>query len=295
MQADFGKLYVKCVQISPESVIMDTVELQKGPERKMKIFDVHVHIYPDKIADKASASVGAFYGIPMHGSGTLEDCLRQQDEGGFTRFAAHSVALTPHHVDSINRFIRSAHAQHPERIVPFAAIHPEMEDVEATVREIVGQGFKGIKIHPDMQKFRVDDPAAAPMMEAIEGRLPLLIHCGDYRYDYDGPKRILNLRRQHPRLQIICAHFGGWSEWNRAEELLPGNGLFIDTSSTLFKWPAERATEAIHRFGVENVLFGTDYPMWKPREELERFMQLRLSDAEREDILWNNAQRILQL
>ena len=262
----------------------------------MKIFDVHVHIYPDKIAEKASASVGAFYdGIPMHGSGTLEDCLRQQDEAGFTRFAAHSVALTPHNVGSINRFILSAQAQQPERIVPFAAIHPEMEDMEATVRDIVNQGFRGIKIHPDMQKFRVDDPAAAPMMEAIEGRLPLLIHCGDYRYDYDGPQRILNLRRQHPKLQIICAHFGGWSEWNRAEELLPGNGLFIDTSSSLFKWPAERAAEAIHRFGVENVLFGTDYPMWNPKEELERFMQMRLTDAEREDILWNNAQRILQL
>ena len=96
----------------------------------MKIFDVHVHIYPDKIAEKASASVGAFYdGIPMHGSGTLEDCLRQQDEAGFTRFAAHSVALTPHNVGSINRFILSAQAQQPERIVPFAAIHPEMEDM----------------------------------------------------------------------------------------------------------------------------------------------------------------------
>ena len=43
------------------------------------------------------------------------------------------------------------------------------------------------------------------------------------------------------------------------------------------------------------MLFGTDYPMWNPKEELERFMQMQLTDAEREDILWNNAQRILQL
>ena len=43
----------------------------------MKVFDIHVHIYPDKIAEKASDSIGVFYdGIRMHGNGTLRDCLR---------------------------------------------------------------------------------------------------------------------------------------------------------------------------------------------------------------------------
>ncbi len=262
----------------------------------MRIFDVHVHIYPDKIAEKASESIGAFYdGIRMHGNGTLTDCLRQMDEGGVERFAAHSVALTPHNVESINRFILEAQRQAPERLVPFAAIHPDMPDMQATVDGIVEQGFRGVKIHPDMQKFRVDDPQVAPMMEALSGRLPLLIHCGDYRYDFDGPRRILNLRRNFPRLQIICAHFGGWGEWDSAMELLPGNDLIVDTSSSLYRWDAGRATEAVHRFGVENVLFGTDYPMWSPREELQRFMQLGLTDREREDILWNNAARLLKL
>ena len=35
--------------------------------------------------------------------------------------------------------------------------------------------------------------------------------------------------------------------------------------------------------------------MWNPREEIERFMQLDLTDAEREDILWNNAARLFNL
>ena len=262
----------------------------------MRVFDIHVHIYPDRIAEKASESIGAFYdGIRMHGNGTLTDCLRQMDEGGVERFAAHSVALTPHNVASINRFILEAQQKAPERIVPFAAIHPDMEDMQATVDGIVAQGFRGVKIHPDMQKFCVDDPQVAPMMAALSGRLPLLIHCGDYRYDYDGPQRILNLHERFPRLQIICAHLGGWGEWDSAAELLPGHGLIVDTSSTLYRWPAGKATEAVRRFGVENVLFGTDYPMWSPREELQRFMQLDLTDREREDILWNNAARLFQL
>lgn len=259
----------------------------------MKIFDIHVHIYPDRIAEKASASIGSFYdGLPIHGDGSLGDCIRRMDEGGVTRFAAHSVAMTPHNVESINRFIRSAWEQYPERIVPFAAIHPDMEDPQAAVDGIVAQGFRGVKVHPDIQGFELDGDRAAGIMEALAGRLPLLIHAGDPRYDFDGPRRILRLHRRFPKLQLICAHFGGWSEWDEAMELLPGHGFMIDTSSSLYKLPPEQAVEMIHRFGAENVFYGTDYPMWTPADELGRFLRLKLTDREREDILWNNAARL---
>lgn len=263
----------------------------------LKIFDVHVHIFPHKIAEKAAGSIGDFYdGLPMHANGMLETALSMMDNAGVAAFAAHSVALTPHNVDRINEFLLSAKARLGARMVPFAAIHPEMEDMQAAVDKIVAQGFQGVKIHPDMQRFAVDDPHVAPMMEAIAGTgLPLLIHSGDYRYDFDGPQRLLNLRRNFPGLNMFCAHFGGWSEWDRAVELLPGNGIIVDTSSSLYHLSAEQATKAIRRFGAENVLFGSDYPMWDPKEEVERFMRLELSDKEREDILWNNAARLFQL
>ena len=263
----------------------------------MKIFDIHVHVFPRNLAQRAADNIGAFYdGIYMHGDGTLERAVEMMDAAGITAFAAHAVALTPHSIDHINNFILSAKETVGDRLIPFAAIHPDAEDLQVTVDTIVAQGFRGIKIHPDMQKFVVDDPSVAPMMEAIAGRLPLLIHCGDNRYDYDGPQRIIKLHANFPKLQIICAHFGGWGEWDRALELLPGQeGLLFDTSSSLYKWPAEKATEAVHRFGVENMLYGTDYPMWEPAGELERFMRMRLTDREREDILWNNAARLFGL
>ena len=94
---------------------------------------------------------------------------------------------------------------------------------------------------------------------------------------------------------MICAHFGGWMEWESAAAQLPGHGLTVDLSSSLFHWQPEQAAEVIHRFGAKNVLYGSDYPMWNPAEELARFMKLPLTDAEREDILWNNAARLLQL
>jgi len=262
----------------------------------MKIFDIHVHVYPDKIARKASQSIGDFYdGFEIHGNGTLENYLEHADRMGIARFAAHSVAMTPHNAERINEFIMEAYRKYPDRVVPFAALHPDAENIGDVVDSLVEQGFRGVKIHPDIQKFELDGERARPMMEALEGRLPLLIHCGDYRYDFDGPRRILSLHERYPRLQMICAHFGGWMEWDKAVELLAGHKLVVDCSSSLYQWTPEQAERAIRAFGTKNVLYGTDYPMWTPEEELERFMRIPLSEEERADILWNNAARLLQL
>ena len=69
--------------------------------------------------------------------------------------------------------------------------------------------------------------------------------------------------------------------------------MFVYTSSTLFKVDVKRAKELIDIFGIEKVLFGTDYPLWNVEEELERFMKINLSENERKQILWDNAAGLL--
>ncbi|MEI5604451.1 amidohydrolase family protein, partial [Streptomyces brasiliscabiei] len=55
------------------------------------------------------------------------------------------------------------------------------------------------------------------------------------------------------------------------------------------------ARELICAYGAERVLFGTDYPMWNPAQELERFLALRLPQRDEENILYNNAARLFGL
>ena len=55
----------------------------------------------------------------------------------------------------------------------------------------------------------------------------------------------------------------------------------------------EKAKELIVAYGTERVLFGTDYPMWTPEEEIARFMALPLTDEEREMILHENFERFI--
>ena len=150
----------------------------------MDIIDFHAHIYPDKIAEKASHSVGEFYSIPMNKIGSVDTLLKSGGEAGVGMFVVQSVATVSRQVQSINDFIHAACQEHPDRLIGFGTIHPGLENPVDEIERCVKLGLHGIKIHPDVQRFHMDDPSMYPIYEAIEGRLPILIHCGDYRYDF---------------------------------------------------------------------------------------------------------------
>ena len=133
------------------------------------------------------------------------------------------------------------------------------------------------------------------MYEKLEGRLPVICHMGDEVKRYSAPKKLAKVIEAFPDLKIIAAHMGGYSEWEDAEKYVIGKNVWVDTSSTLFALAPEKVVDLIHKHGVDRVLFGTDYPMWRPDEELERFMKMDLTEEEREKILWKNAAEFLAL
>ena len=57
----------------------------------------------------------------------------------------------------------------------------------------------------------------------------------------------------------------------------------------------EKTVEIIRRYGAERVLFGTDFPMWSPVKELDRFMRLSLTDDEKRMILGENVRKVYEL
>ena len=55
------------------------------------------------------------------------------------------------------------------------------------------------------------------------------------------------------------------------------------------------AKKMIDTLGLERVMFGTDFPVKTLDTEIERFFAIDLTEREREDILYNNAARFLNL
>ena len=259
------------------------------------IIDIHAHVFPDKIAVKASENTGKFYGLPRGYDGTVSQLTAFQDEAGIDMACIHSVAVTPHSVGSINRFISDTALRNRNRFIGFGAIYPGAEDIPEVISEAKELGLKGFKIHPDIQQFALDSMEAMDMFAELENSgMPVLIHTGDKRFHNSRPEQTERVLRTFPGLTCICAHLGGWSEWDDAvRHLARYENAWFDTSSSLGFITREHALRVIHSYDTDRLMFGTDYPMWRPKEELERFMGLGLTDEENEKILEKNARRLL--
>lgn len=259
----------------------------------MEIIDCHAHIYPEKIAAKAVEGISSFYSIEMTGMGTAENLIADGSEAGITGYLVHSVATSPKHVETINDFIAEECAKYPF-FYGFGTSHQDHPDKVKEAERAALMGLKGIKLHPDTQGFDIDDKRMLELYDYMQDKgLVLLLHTGDYRYDHSHPRRLKNILHMFPKLTVIGAHFGGWSIPDLALEYLENENCYVDTSSSIMYTGKKRAAELIKKYGSERVLFGSDFPMWSPAEELETVMSLGLTDGEYENILYKNAKRIL--
>ncbi len=255
------------------------------------VADAHCHVYPDAIAEKAADNTGVFYDVGHELDGRVGTLVAASRLAGVDHCVIQSVATSPRQVGSINRFIAATVAAGDGFFTGLGTLHPDSEDQRYEVERIVSLGLHGVKLHPDIQRFRLDDPKAMAIFAlCVEYDLPVLLHTGDKRYDYSNPNRLLPVLERFPTLRVVGAHLGGWSIWEEAVARLKGiPNLWFDCSSTFAwvdKWKVKTLIEAL---GADRVLWGTDYPMWTPKTELDTFLSLGFDDASARKILWENA------
>ena len=133
----------------------------------MKIYDAHCHIYPDGLGRKAVWAVDSFYGgLPTeHYDGTAGALISSGSERGITHFIVHAVATKPSQVSTINRFLSKAMGASGGSFTALCTMHVDAENVEKDFEELLALGLRGVKLHPDIQKFQADSPKAMRIYE----------------------------------------------------------------------------------------------------------------------------------
>ncbi|MBQ8134966.1 MAG: amidohydrolase family protein [Clostridia bacterium] len=260
----------------------------------MFAIDCHDHVYNKRIAPRAVQSVGEFYDVKMNCSGIADELIKISVNSPVKKFVINAVALSPKPVCKLNDFIAGECGKHSE-FTGLGTLHPDMDGMEEELERIIALGLHGIKLHPDSQCFDMDCDKAMKMYEKIEGRLPILMHCGDYRSDRSHPKRLVNILNAFPDLTVVGAHFGGWSVFDEAVPYLKDRNCPLDISSSIPFIGIGKVSELIKLYGADRLMFGSDFPMWNPVKEYEAFMQIDMDDDEREKILWKNAARVFNI
>lgn len=261
----------------------------------MKIADIHAHVFPDALAERAAASIGSFYRCEMPFSARMDILKEQHEKAGISCGVISNSAVNAKQVWNLNNFLAQAARENPGYIA-FGSVYPGMDGVEEELDRMMELGLRGVKIHPDFQKLPIDEECGIETYRAIARRdLPVLFHMGDDRYDFSSPERLTNLLRRVPELRVIAAHFGGWTAWERSYAHPQPENVLYDTSSTTPLVEREFVLRMLDKFGPERFLFGTDFPMWEPKAMVEQFRSLGLDEATLETVFYGNFRKLLGL
>lgn len=278
------------------------------------IIDFHTHTFPDKIAAAALDKLKqASHSVPFT-NGTVGGLQASMHQAGIDHSVVLPVATNPLKVSSMNDVSLRLTGQNG--LLYFGCIHPDMAGAGAELSRIAGKGLKGIKIHPVYQDVDVDDPRFLAILDkAAQLDLTVVMHAGD-DIGFPGvvrcsPEMTAKALRQVGPVRLICAHMGGWRNWERVADCLAGTSALIDTAFSLGKitplepdyykeeelqmLEEEAFCRLVHAFGSERVVFGTDSPWDDQAAALQAIEALPLTAEEKENILGGNAQRILKL
>jgi uncharacterized protein len=250
--------------------------------------DIHTHAYHPKIADKVLAQLEDHYGIHPVGTGQLDDLLARAKRAGLDRVVVHNAATAPAQVVPANNWAIRIHRENPE-ILSFGTLHPDYPDFERELDRLWRSGIRGIKFHADFQGFRLDDPKLWPLFETLSGRFTVMLHVGDRLPPAENnscPAKVAAILRDFPKLTVIAAHMGGYLHWQYVLEHLVGKNVYIDTSSTLPFIDDATLRRIFYGHPRERILFGSDYPLFDPGEEIVALRKrLALRDGELEQLL----------
>ena len=261
----------------------------------MRIIDVHTHVWPDAVAEKALAHLKhAANDFTAYYDGTITGLLADMDRTGVEVSVIQPVATKPTQVASINDWAASVGSA---RIVGFGAMHPDFENAPAEIARMAKLGLTGLKLHPEHQAFAPDEPRMTPIYEAaLAHNMTVFFHAGadEVHSTVRGtPESFAHVLEGFPGLRVVLAHLGGYRVWNHVAEVLVGRDVYLDTAYTLGHLADADFVEIVHAHGPERVLFGSDGPWTDAAAEIAWLRRLPLREGVVDAILGENAARLL--
>lgn len=261
--------------------------------------DIHTHAFHPKIAHKAVAHLNAFYRVACVGDGTIAELLESSARAGMDKCAVLCAATTPAQVIPANNHAIALQRHYPDRVIAFGTLHPGYAKWEAELARLRAAGIRGIKLHPECQGFRLDDPRLLPILEAAQKHFVFLFHIGDKKLPASNPScpyKLAALLAALPGLRVIAAHFGGYRMWAHALLALTGRiceNLWVDTSSTTPFATPQLVRKLLRAWPQEKLLFGSDWPLYSPLEERLRLERMGGLSPDAVDRIMGNAAALL--
>ena len=284
---------------------------------KVRALDIHTHAeepcgcHSDDGYDDLQSTMANYFGAPWQHPPTIPETAAHYREQNIAAviFPVDAERETGYRRYSNDEVLEQV-KDNSDVLIPFASIDPwkgKMAVREAR-RLIEECGVKGFKFHPTMQGFFANDRMAYPFYEVLaEHECIALFHTGQtgvgsgmrggngMRRKYSNPMYMDDVAVDFPDMKIILAHPSfPWQEEALAVAQHKPN-VYIDLSGWSPKYFPEILVRYCNSILKKKVLFGSDWPMITPERWLSDFEKIAIKDHLREDIIKNNAARLLGL
>jgi predicted TIM-barrel fold metal-dependent hydrolase len=238
----------------------------------------------------------------------VDEFVAGLDEGGIDMAVVAPIAPYMSNAD-VARHVE----KYPDRIIGFASVVPfsettgipRVDPAEELCHAIQEMGLKGLKIHPLIQGFRMNDPGLVPLMQAAaELDIPVLFHTGPNmgragRTSNALIEMVEDLALMCPRTIIVAGHADPLSVAGYIAASNPN--VYLETS---ISWPERHeiipklAAQTIRTAGADKILYGTDYSIGRVHRihAMNKLLdESNLTPEDRAKIESGNAKRLLKL
>lgn len=230
-----------------------------------RVFANHAHVFPEAINPDA----------------TIDRLLRMMDACEIEQavcFAPFPHQAAGHGIEP-NAWLAGALSDQP-RLIGFGTIDPTRDDTAAQVARCADLGMLGLKLHPNAQKFDIlsDRPLDA-YAEAQKRKLFLSFHTGVHRFRLlpTALLRFDEIAWKFPDLRFSLEHVGGYHFFNEALAVIFNHvpppwekgkcnvfagltSVFTTDHNRFWHLSDERLLELAAQVGVEQLIFGLDFP-----------------------------------
>jgi aminocarboxymuconate-semialdehyde decarboxylase len=229
-----------------------------------------------------------------------------------------------------NEEMAGAQKKYPGRVwasaaVPLVDTRIAIEVLDDAVNRL---GLMGVNLPGSIGRDqRIDAERLEPFYARVEELgLPMFLHPTDAVFvdmleGYDGALHLSlgrvvevsvaamrlvlsGMMERHPNLKIVMSHTGGALPYQsgRMDKNTPRAKLPKPTSTYIKRMYTDTVSPhaagmkfAIEYYGIDHVMYGTDYPCWDPATALKLIDELKLSQEDQQKLFYSNARRILGL
>ena len=270
-----------------------------------RIIDAHVHC-SGKRKDDRLRPYAKLNGLRYD----LEELLDGMHENGVAR----ALLLSPPMRGGLplpNAEIVKLCEKSGDKLFPIFTVEPQKRAVAEAIKAAASQKglVKGFKIWLGYRRVFARDEVFSPLYDyAEEHGLPVLFHTGDTASStgslaHAHPLTLDEVANEREGLKIVICHLGNPWILDTAELLYKHRNIHADISGLVVggggyakeytRMIAQRISEAAYYAGgADKLVFGTDYPVETLKDGLSLVSALKLTQADRERILWRNASRL---